>query len=149
MLGYFDRPVETAETIDEEGWLKTGDLGCLTPEGRLVIAGGRIRDLIIRGGENIYPAEVEKVLNDHPNIAEAAVFGMQDEYYGEIVAAAVRLANETTAEEILAYCKPRMARFKLPAHIFRLERFPLTASGKIRRTELREMAAAGALQPLG
>jgi acyl-CoA synthetase (AMP-forming)/AMP-acid ligase II len=149
MLGYFDRPVETAETIDEEGWLKTGDLGYLTPEGRLAIAGGRIRDLIIRGGENIYPAEVEKVLNDHPKIAEAAVFGIRDEFYGEIVGAAIRLASDTTTAEILEYCKPRMARFKQPAKIFRLERFPLTASGKIRRTELREMAAAGTLQPLG
>jgi acyl-CoA synthetase (AMP-forming)/AMP-acid ligase II len=149
MLGYFDRPVETAETIDEEGWLKTGDLGYLTPEGRLVIAGGRIRDLIIRGGENIYPAEVEKVLNDHPKIAEAAVFGIRDEFYGEIVGAAIRLASDTTTAEILEYCKPRMARFKQPAKIFRLERFPLTASGKIRRTELREMAAAGVLHLLG
>ncbi|MDZ4734871.1 MAG: AMP-binding protein [Rhodospirillaceae bacterium] len=149
MLGYYDRPVETAETIDEEGWLKTGDLGYLTQEGRLVIAGGRIRDLIIRGGENIYPAEVEKVLNDHPKIAEAAVFGMRDEYYGETVAAAVRVAEDTTSAEILDYCRSRMARFKLPAQIFRVERFPQTASGKIRRKELREMAAAGTLQPLG
>ena len=148
MLGYFNRPKETAETIAPDGWLKTGDLGKLTPEGRVVIAGGRIRDLIIRGGENVYPAEVEKVLNDCPAIAESAVFGMADEYYGEIVAAAVRLSGNTTAAEIAAYCDPRMARFKIPAKFFAVTAFPMTASGKIRRKELREMAAESRLTPL-
>ncbi len=149
MLGYFDRPWETAETIAADGWLKTGDLGKLTPEGRVVIAGGRIRDMIIRGGENVYPAEVEKVLNDCPAIAESAVFGMADEYYGEIVAAAVRLAGSVTVAEIAAYCNPRMARFKIPAKFFAVTAFPMTASGKIRRKELREMAAEGRLTPIG
>jgi fatty-acyl-CoA synthase len=148
MLGYFDRPKETAETIALDGWLKTGDLGKLTPEGRVVIAGGRIRDLIIRGGENVYPAEVEKVLNDCPAIAESAVFGIADEYYGEIVAAAVRLSGKTTVAEIAAYCNPRMARFKIPAKFFAVTAFPMTASGKIRRKELREMAAENRLTPI-
>jgi len=148
MLGYFDRPRETAETVAPDGWLKTGDLGMLTAEGRVKIAGGRIRDLIIRGGENVYPAEVEKVLNDCPGIAESAVFGVADEYYGEIVAAAVRLSGGTTVAEIAAYCNPRMARFKIPAKFYAVAAFPMTASGKIRRKELREMAAENRLTPL-
>jgi fatty-acyl-CoA synthase len=148
MLGYFGRPVETAETIDEDGWLRTGDLGRLTPEGRLVIAGGRIRDVIIRGGENVYPAEVEKVLNDHPAVVESAVFGVADEYYGEIVAAAIRIDGIVTRSALADFCHSRMARFKVPALVFRVERFPMTSSGKIRRVELRDMAAAGTLVPL-
>ncbi len=148
MLGYFDRPKETAETIGSDGWLKTGDLGMLTPEGRVVIAGGRIRDMIIRGGENVYPAEVEKVLNECPAIVEAVVFGIADEYYGEIVAAAVRLDGPATAADIAAYCGPRMARFKIPAKFFAVTSFPMTASGKIRRKQLREMAAEGRLTPI-
>ena len=83
-------PAETAETIDAEGWLHTGDLGYLTPEGRLVVAGGRLRDMIIRGGENIYPAEIENLLRAHDAIAEIAVFGLPDSYYGEVVGAAVK-----------------------------------------------------------
>ena len=148
MLGYFDRPEETAEAISPDGWLKTGDLGMMTPEGRVVIAGGRIRDMIIRGGENVYPAEVERVLNDCPAIAESAVFGVADEYYGEIVAAAVRLARPATVAEIATYCSARMARFKIPAKLFVVTTFPMTASGKIRRKELREMAAEGRLTPV-
>jgi fatty-acyl-CoA synthase len=150
-LGYYDKPAETRETLDAEGWLKTGDLGYLTPEGRLVIAGGRLKDMIIRGGENVYPAEVEQALATHPAVVEAAVFAMSDEYYGEIVAAALRLKSGTrpSAAEIAAHCAERIAKFKAPAKVFEVEAFPLTANGKIRKVELREMARAGKLAPIG
>ncbi len=148
MLGYYKKPAETAETIDPDGWLKTGDLGLLTAEGRLVIAGGRLRDMIIRGGENIYPAEIENLLRTHPAVGEIAVFALTDAYYGEAVGAAVRLAAPASAAALGSFCDGRIARFKIPAAFFAVEQFPLTASGKIRKTELRRMAAAGELTPL-
>jgi len=151
MLGYYDKEAETRETLDAEGWLKSGDLGYLTPEGRLVIGGGRLRDMIIRGGENVYPAEVEQALATHPAVLEAAVFAMPDEYYGEIVAAALRLKSgaKPSAAEIAAHCAERLAKFKAPAKVFAVEAFPLTANGKIRKVELREMARDGKLAPIG
>ncbi|HSS66375.1 MAG TPA: AMP-binding protein [Gammaproteobacteria bacterium] len=115
MRGYFENETATAETIGEDGWLKTGDLGYLDPEGRLVIAGGRLRDLIIRGGENIYPVEIENHLRTHPSVLEIAVFGMKDRYYGETVAAAVKLRKPVDA-------------------------FPMTSSGKVRKAALKKMA---------
>ncbi len=148
MLGYYKRPDATAETLTEDGWLKTGDLGWLTPEGRLVIAGGRLRDMIIRGGENIYPAEIENLLRHHPAVAEIAVFGMPDEYYGESVAAAVKLREPATASDLKKFCENRIARFKLPTAIYHVEQFPLTPSGKIRKTALRSLAKSGRLTPL-
>ena len=89
MMAYLYQPEATSKTIDEDGWMQTGDLGYLRPDGRLVIAGGRLRDMIIRGGENIYPVEVENLLREHPAVGEVAVFGLPDTYYGETVAAAV------------------------------------------------------------
>ena len=148
MRGYFDNPEATAETIGQDGWMKTGDLGYLTPEGNLAVAGGRLRDMIIRGGENIYPVEIENLLRGHPEVRDIAVFGMPDEYYGEIVAAAVDGGEALTPDELGRFCAGRIARFKAPARWFRVESFPLTASGKIRKTELRDMAANGALAPL-
>ena len=148
MRGYFDNPEATAETIGPDGWMKTGDLGYLTAEGNVVVAGGRLRDMIIRGGENIYPVEIENLLRAHPGIVDIAVFGMPDEYYGEIVAAAAVGGETLTPEDLGRFCDGRIARFKVPARWFRVESFPLTASGKIRKTELREMAASGALDPL-
>ncbi len=148
MLGYFGKPEATAETITPDGFLRTGDLGYVTPTGRLVIAGGRLRDMIIRGGENIYPVEIENLLQEHPAVAAIAVFGQADAYYGEIVAAAVRLKAVTTAAELAAFAAARIARFKVPARFYRLETFPMTPSGKVRKVELREMAKAGRLTPL-
>jgi fatty-acyl-CoA synthase len=147
MRGYYNKPEATAEVL-VDGWLKTGDLGRLTPDGRLVIAGGRLRDMIIRGGENIYPAEIEALLLSHPAVAEVAVFGVPDTYYGEAVAAAIRLAAPASAADLQAHCHGRIARFKLPSVLYRLAEFPLTASGKIRKTELRSRAAAGELATL-
>lgn len=148
MLGYYAQPEETARTIDADGWLLTGDLGCLQDDGRLVISGGRLRDMIIRGGENIYPVEIENVLRLHPAVAEVAVFGEPDTYYGETVAACLSLRAPISAAELAASLKGRIAAFKLPARYYRVERWPMTASGKIRKRELQEWAAAAKLEPL-
>ncbi|MDX1513704.1 MAG: AMP-binding protein, partial [Gammaproteobacteria bacterium] len=146
--GYFDDPEATAETLTADGWLKTGDLGYLRADGRLVVAGGRLRDVIIRGGENIYPVEVENFLRGHPAIAEIAVFGMPDRYYGETVAAAVKLNRRIETRELAADCADAIARFKVPARWFEVDAFPMTSSGKVRRVELRELALAGRLKEL-
>ncbi|MEZ5773576.1 MAG: AMP-binding protein [Hyphomicrobiaceae bacterium] len=149
MLGYHAMPEATAETITPDRWLRTGDLGYRMPTGHLVIAGGRLRDMIIRGGENIYPVEIENLLEDHAAVRAVAVFGYPDDYYGEIVAAAVRLDAPATAAELSAFLADRIARFKLPVRYYRVESFPLTPSGKIRKVELRAMAVAGRLEPMG
>lgn len=149
MLGYHGNPEATAEAITADGWLRTGDLGYLEPAGHLVIAGGRLRDMIIRGGENIYPVEIETLYAKHPSIAEIAVFGEPDDYYGEIVAAAVRLRGDITTKDLMAFAADRIARFKVPANFYAVEKFPLTPSGKIRKVELREMAREKKLPPLG
>ena len=131
-----------------DGWMRTGDLGYLTAEGNIVVAGGRLRDMIIRGGENIYPVEIENMLRAHPAVSDIAVFAVPDHYYGEIVGAAITLAADTTAEELHAYCNGRIAKFKVPARFYRVAEFPLTASGKIRKTELRDMSEAETLTRL-
>lgn len=148
MLGYHDQPEATAETITEDGWLKTGDLGTVTDSGHLVVGGGRLRDMIIRGGENIYPAEIENLLQSHPAIEKVAVFGLPDDYYGERVAAAVVLAADTSAEELRDFCRDRIAGFKVPVEFYRMDAFPQTPSGKIRKTEIREQVERGASSPL-
>ena len=148
MRGYYGNPDATAETIAADGWMRTGDLGYLTPEGNIVVAGGRLRDMIIRGGENIYPVEIENMLRSHPAVSDIAVFAVPDSYYGEIVGAAVAPAADTTADELRSYCEGRIAKFKVPARFYRVAEFPLTASGKIRKTELRDMAEAETLAPL-
>jgi fatty-acyl-CoA synthase len=148
MRGYYGNPDATAETIGDDGWMRTGDLGYLTAEGNIVVAGGRLRDMIIRGGENIYPVEIENMIRAHPAVSDIAVFAVPDHYYGEIVGAAITLAADATAEELRAYCDGRIAKFKVPARLYRVTEFPLTASGKIRKTELRDMAEAETLTPL-
>ena len=148
MEGYYNKPEATAETIIDGSWLRTGDLGYLRDDGRVVIAGGRLRDMIIRGGENIYPAEIENVLQEHEAISEVAVFGVPDDYYGEIVGAAVKLSRPILASELQALCAQRIAKFKVPAVIYAVERFPLTPSGKIRKVELRELARENRMEKL-
>lgn len=148
MIGYHEDPGATAETLTPDGWLRTGDLGFLNEAGRLTIAGGRLRDMIIRGGENVYPAEIENTLVQHPAVAEAAVFALPDAYYGEIVGAALRLRAPVAGADLAAHCGARIARFKVPARWFRVEAFPLTSSGKIRKVELRAWAAEGRLEEL-
>lgn len=141
MHGYFENLEETAVTIDADGWLQTGDLGLLTTGGRVVMAGGRLRDMIIRGGENIYPVEIENVLIQHPAVREVAVFAAKDPYYGEVPVAAIRLEAPVTSAELAEFCHARIARFKVPAAFCSVEQFPLTASGKIRKRDLQEQFA--------
>lgn len=148
MRGYFGDEAGTAETLTREGWLKTGDLGYLDAEGRVVISGGRLKDLIIRGGENIYPAEIEDRLRTYPAVVEASVFAMPDRYYGEVVAAAVKLNAPVAAEALAAHCAHGLARFKVPARWFLVDDFPLTSSGKVRKVVLKESAVAQKLEPL-
>jgi acyl-CoA synthetase (AMP-forming)/AMP-acid ligase II len=148
MQGYYKKPDETAETILDGGWLRSGDLGYFTETGHLVIAGGRLRDMIIRGGENIYPAEIENLMQAHPAVAGVAVFGIADDYYGEIVAAAVKLSVPVAAAALQAHCAARIAKFKVPAVIYAVESFPLTPSGKIRKVDLRQWAAERRMERL-
>lgn len=148
MLGYHRQPNETAQTIDAEGWMQTGDLGYLREDGRLVIAGGRLRDMIIRGGENIYPVEIENLLREHPAVHEIAVFGEPDKYYGETVSACIQLKREVSANDLGDFLKGRIAGFKHPVRYYRVVSWPMTSSGKIRKRDLREMAAAKTLELL-
>ncbi|HKG23321.1 MAG TPA: AMP-binding protein, partial [Blastocatellia bacterium] len=139
MKGYYNNPGATAEAVDEDGWLHTGDQATLDEAGYVRIT-GRIKDVIIRGGENIAPKEVEDVLRSNGKVSDVYVYGIADEKYGEEVAAAIRLKPEAsaTAEEIRAYCENRIAKFKIPRYVRFVEEFPLTASGKVQKFKLRE-----------
>jgi acyl-CoA synthetase (AMP-forming)/AMP-acid ligase II len=148
MRGYFEQPQATAEAITPDGWLRTGDLGYLRADGHLVIAGGRLKDLIIRGGENIYPVEIENCLRQHPAVEEIAVFGLKDRYYGEVVAAAVKLKGAADADQLSRFCGDAIAKFKVPSRWFAVEHFPMTSSGKVRKVALRELAEQGSLEKL-
>jgi fatty-acyl-CoA synthase len=140
--GYHDLPEETASAIDADGWLHTGDLASMDERGYVRIE-GRLKDMIKRGGENIAPAEVEACLAEHPAVAEAVVVGLPDERWGEIVVAYVRPDGEQPpVEDLVAHCRERLASFKIPRRWAFLGELPQTASGKIRRTELRERAAS-------
>ena len=143
MLGYYKMPDRTAETIVEDGWLRSGDLATLDARGYLRIT-GRLKDMIIRGGENIYPAEVENQLQSHPKINQAQIVGVPDEEMGEECCVFIELkaGESASAGEIAQWCRGQMARHKLPKYIFFTESFPLTPSGKIKKYELREMAQA-------
>ena len=139
MKGYYNMPDKTAETIDADGWLHTGDLATMNRDGYVNIV-GRVKDMIIRGGENIYPAEIESFLMRHPEIAEAQVVGVPDNFMGEEVAAVLRLKTEATVNEpeILEYCREGISRHKVPKYIRFVTVFPLTASGKVKKFELKE-----------
>jgi len=139
MTGYFRMPERTAETIDAEGWVHTGDLGLMRADGYIQVT-GRLKDMIIRGGENIYPREIEEVLVEHPAVAQAAVFGVADVKWGEQVAAAVILkpGASGTAEAFMEYLQERIARHKVPKVWHFVETFPVNASGKIQKFVLRE-----------
>jgi fatty-acyl-CoA synthase len=140
MRGYYGQPEKTAETIDESGWLFSGDLGTMDAEGYVQITGRR-KEMIIRGGENIYPREIEEFLFAHPKVAQVAVFGIPDEYYGEEVMAWIQLhAGETlTEDELRTYCKDQIAHFKIPKHIWFVEEFPMTVTGKLQKYRMREI----------
>ncbi len=144
MRGYHDAPEATAAAIDAEGWYHTGDLASLDSRGYLRIE-GRIKDMIIRGGENIYPREIEDVLFGHPAIAEAVVIGVPDDTWGEVVAAYVRPAAGQpgpSADELRTYCRERLAPYKTPQHWVFVDAFPMTPSGKIQKFKLRDSFTA-------
>jgi fatty-acyl-CoA synthase len=139
MKGYYGDPKATRDVIDENGWLHSGDIGHMDDEGYVSITGRR-KEMIIRGGENIYPREIEDFLFTHPKVAEVAVFGIPDEYYGEAVAAWIQphAGEQLTEEEIRDFCKSRIAHFKVPSHIQFVEEFPMTVTGKLQKFRMRE-----------
>ncbi|MGW9499417.1 MULTISPECIES: AMP-binding protein [Streptomyces] len=140
MLGYWEKPERTAEAVDPAGWMHTGDLAVLRQDGYVEIV-GRIKDMIIRGGENIYPREIEEFLYTHPKIADVQVVGVPDGKYGEEVLACVipkQNAGPLTLEELRAFCRDRLAHYKVPSRLQLLDAFPMTVSGKVRKIELRE-----------
>jgi fatty-acyl-CoA synthase len=140
MKGYDGNPQATAEAIDAEGWLHTGDLAVMTEDGYFGIR-GRARDMIIRGGENIYPREIEEFLYTHPAISDVSVFGLPDERLGEIVCAWVRLkpGMTVTGDEIRGFCRNRIAHFKVPQHVRVVDTFPMTVTGKLQKFRMRDV----------
>ncbi|MGW2391150.1 AMP-binding protein [Streptomyces lydicamycinicus] len=143
MLGYWAEPERTAEAIDPARWMHTGDLAVMNDDGYVRIV-GRIKDMIIRGGENVYPREIEEFLYTHPKIADVQVVGVPDEKYGEEIAACVILRDPEdplTHDELAAYCRSHLAHYKVPRHLEILDAFPMTVSGKVRKIELRERLA--------
>ena len=139
MTGYYKNPQATAETVID-GWVRSGDLGMTDKNGFLYIV-GRKKDLIIRGGANVYPVDVEEALYTHDDVAECAVIGKPDEVFGETVKAyVVRKANGITAADLIAHCKTKLADYKVPAEIEFIDELPKGPTGKILRRELREMS---------
>ena len=141
MRGYYKMDEKTAEVIGEEGWLHTGDLAVMDEEGYVKIT-GRAKDMIIRGGENVYPREIEEFLYTHPEISDVQVYGVPDEKYGEQVAAAIikRKDSSLTAEDVKDFCRENIADYKVPEYVDFVEEYPMTASGKIQKYKLREAA---------
>jgi fatty-acyl-CoA synthase len=147
MLGYYDMPAETAATIDDDGWLHLGDIGSMDERGFLRVT-GRVKDMIIRGGMNLYPAEIEAVLQDHPAIETAAVIGVPDEKWGEQVAAVLRLRADQgrpTAAELAEFLRDQIAPHKVPVFWSFVEALPMTPTGKTQKFVLRQQAADGTL----
>lgn len=140
MKGYYKMPEATQATIDREGWLHTGDLGEMDENGYFRVT-GRIKDMIIRGGENIYPKEIEEFLYGHPKIADVQVVGVPDKKYGEQVLAVIQLkaGQKATAEELIEFCRGRIARHKIPRYWEFVDTYPMTASGKVQKYKLREI----------
>jgi fatty-acyl-CoA synthase len=141
MKGYYKMDDRTAEVIDEDGWLHTGDLAVMDEDGYVKIT-GRAKDMIIRGGENVYPREIEEFLYTHPEISDVQVYGVPDEKYGEQIAAAIvrRRDSSLTEEEVREFCRENIARYKVPEYVDFVEDYPMTASGKIQKYKLREAA---------
>jgi fatty-acyl-CoA synthase len=141
MRGYYKMEDKTAEVIDDDGWLHTGDLAVMDENGYVRIT-GRAKDMVIRGGENVYPREIEEFLYTHPDISDVQVYGVPDEKYGEQVAAAVkkRPDSDLTEEDVKEFCRKNIARYKVPFYVDFVEEYPMTASGKIQKYKLREAA---------
>jgi len=141
MLGYWDEPEKTAEAIDADRWMHTGDLAVMDEDGYLSIT-GRIKDMVIRGGENIYPREIEEFLHTHPDVLDAQVIGIPDEKYGEELMAwlRVRPGAVVDAEVIRAFSAGKLAHYKIPKYVHVVDEFPMTVTGKVRKVEMREEA---------
>jgi fatty-acyl-CoA synthase len=141
MLGYWNDPEQTAEAIDRAGWMHTGDLATMDADGYLKIV-GRSKDMIIRGGENIYPREIEEFLYGHPNVRDVQVVGVPDERYGEEIAAIVipRTTDRIDADSVREFCRGKIAHYKVPRYVIPVEEFPMTVTGKIQKFKLREQA---------
>ena len=143
MLGYWRQPDKTAEVIDAARWMHTGDLAVMDDDGYLSIT-GRIKDMVIRGGENIYPREVEEFLYTHPDILDAQVIGVPDAKYGEELMAWVRMrpgATPLTADALREFCLGKLAHYKIPRYVHITDEFPMTVTGKVRKVEMRERSA--------
>jgi fatty-acyl-CoA synthase len=140
MLGYWDEPEKTAQAIDSDGWMHTGDLAVMREDGYCNVV-GRIKDMVIRGGENVYPREIEEFLYTHPDIEDAQVIGVPDAKYGEEICAWIRMKPGTTpldVEGVRAFAEGRLAHYKIPRYVQLVDEFPMTVTGKIRKVEMRE-----------
>ncbi|WP_408897062.1 AMP-binding protein [Nocardioides sp. R1-1] len=143
MLGYWDDEAKTAEAIDDDGWMHTGDLAVMREDGYCTIV-GRIKDMVIRGGENIYPREIEEFLYTHPDVEDVQVVGVPDEKYGEELCAWVRLrpgADPLDADGVRAFATGKLAHYKIPRYVLVVDEFPMTVTGKVRKVEMRERSA--------
>ena len=143
MLGYWEQPDKTAEVL-VDGWMRTGDIAVMNEDGYVEIT-GRIKDMVIRGGENIYPREIEEFLYTHPDVLDAQVIGVPDERYGEELCAWIRMkdgATPLTAESLRAFAGDRLAHYKIPRYVRIVEEFPMTVTGKVRKVEMREVTVA-------
>jgi fatty-acyl-CoA synthase len=143
MLGYWDDPEKTADAIDSDGWMHSGDLATMDEDGYVNIV-GRIKDMIIRGGENVYPREIEEFLLTHPAVMDVQVIGVPDERYGEEIMAWVQLApgGELTDDGLRSFCEGQIAHFKVPRYVKFVSEFPLTVTGKVRKVEMRDQSIA-------
>jgi fatty-acyl-CoA synthase len=139
MLGYWDDHEKTAEAIDDAGWMHTGDLATMDDEGYVNIT-GRVKDMIIRGGENVYPREIEEYLYRHDAIQDVQVFGIPDDKYGEEIACWIipRAGQSLGTDDIIAFCKGQIAHYKVPRHIRIVDEFPMTVTGKIQKFVMRD-----------
>lgn len=140
MLGYWEQPGKTAEAIDAEGWMHTGDIGVMDDAGYVSIT-GRIKDMVIRGGENVYPREIEEFLYTHPDVLDAQVIGVPDAKYGEELMVWIRMrdgAAPLDAESVKAFAQGKLAHYKIPRYVHIVDEFPMTVTGKVRKVEMRE-----------
>ena len=142
MLGYWDDPDKTAEAIDTDGWMHTGDLAEMREDGYALIV-GRIKDMVIRGGENIYPREIEEFLYTHPDIEDVQVVGVPDERFGEELCAWIKMragADPLNADSVRTYATGKLAHYKIPKYVLVVDEFPTTVTGKVRKIEMREVS---------
>jgi fatty-acyl-CoA synthase len=140
MRGYWNGEDATKAAIDPAGWMHSGDLGVMDGHGYVTVT-GRSKDMVIRGGENIYPREIEDFLYRHPAVADVHGFGVPDDHYGEELCVWIRLKNGVTAteDEIRAFCRGHITHFKIPRHVSFVDTFPMTVTGKVQKFVMREM----------